>query len=341
MQTQKVNLPAKLQVRPDVSQRPNQKARNRLKSVSVSKRVFQTVPFPFWVLDFGDRTFATFGDQPGSFELPSGVTVVGPVLQRQLPFSQGLNQLFVNLSDGSRIGLFEGPVSTIRRRLDSSTNRAVIRDTTICFDPAIDTFPNFQQAARSYSQSLSLLLAGKIIFFAQPFETAYSIGNAIKVCGGAPSYWSSTAATNNQTLLSPKLNGTHQRAGGTIEVYIPPAGRVKVGLEIPNTSINGAPYIVDGVTAVYAWSALLTGTIEITTSLGEVPGPDFYGDDPRCKPGFDIGIMAGGATSLRALFTEGEEWLKARLGPAAKCPPHLGLNIPIVPAGLAPLSNLR
>lgn len=327
--------------RVDVSQRPSNKPRSKLKSISVSKRIFETVAIPFWVFDFGNRTIASFDYQPENFGLLDGTTVVGPTIQRQLPFTQGLNQLFVNLSDGMSFGLFTGTIPTVRRRLDSSTNTAVIRDVTIAFDPAVDSFPNLAQASRSYGQSLNALLAGKLIFFAQPFETAYSIANAIKVSGGSPSYWSSTAATDGQLLLSPRLNGTHQRGGGTIEVFIPPAGRVKIGLEIPSISINGAAYVLNGTPVMYAWSALLTGTLEISSNLGSVPGPDFYGDDPRCKPGFDIGIMAGGATSLRAIFTHGEEWLKARLGPAMQCPPHLGLNIPIVPAGLAPLSNLR
>lgn len=337
---QKITFNKEAPARKNVGERAADKAKHRrLKSVKVSSRQFDTSAFPFWILDFGTRTFATFGDQPGSFALPTGETIVGPVSQRQLPFSQGLNQLFVTISTGEQIGLFEGPVNRVQRRLSSSTNKAVVRDITIAFDPAADQFQRFDEAFRSFSKSMNLLLSGTLTVFSQPFPTVFSVADAIRVGGGTDNFFTASGGSD-RTSLNPKFEATHKRGGGNIEVNIPPAGNVSVGLTVPSFSINGRPYRINGQNAVYAWSGIITTTTEITTHLGEVAGPAYYGDDERCQPGFDVGMMAGGATSLRAMFGN-TEWAEKRLGAAAKCPPRLGINIPVVPAGLAPLSNLR
>lgn len=295
----------------------------RLKSAQVLRKTFDTITVPFWIVDLGDRTFATFGYLPGSTNFPAGTSVVGPTIQNSFPFQQGLNQLYVDLSNGGTQPLFEGRIASVRRRLSSSKQQAVIRDVTITFDPMAQDNSNFRQAFCSYTKAYDLLLAGNIRFDSQPFATVIPIGADIKVVGGIRSYrtTSGLGAPQNEMHISPVNGATHRNAGVAIEIVIPPAGQLGASLNISSVSLNeGLPYTRGPFTLGYFWSGQITTTIELLTNIGTLAGPYYYADNKKCQPGLQIGFMIG---------SDGSPWMGTqRYEPARpQCPVSLDPNI--------------
>ncbi len=250
----------------------------RAKYHKLLKREFRVLSFPFWIVDFGNATFVTFGYVTGRLEQepPPGTTITGTTIQRGLPFTAGLNQLSVGLNTGESLPLWLGPnPETVAEELDSLTS-AIVRDFTWELDPMVDTFtgPEQIEAFRSFTKSINLLRVGQISVIKPPFPVTFS-NSAFKFTGGTKCFWSQQSRSS-QIKVSPINEASHKRRSPEIAIFLPPAGRYPVEVVIPNIAINpsGLPYTKDGMVVGYFWPAQVTGTVELNTYLGEVPRSD-------------------------------------------------------------------
>lgn len=247
--------------------RQNIKLKSGLKPLGVSKREFITQSLPFWVVDFGDRTVATFNYETGSTELPEGVLPVGQPATA-LPFVQGLNELEIPLTDGSTFSPFRGALDAFTFFVNS-TSLAVVTDITLVMDSFASSEDTDVETIRSFGQSYSLLEAGALTIFTPPFPVTYPIASGLSLSGGFYTRWSQSSP-QDQLAISANPGATHGSRGALAEAVLPPAGRYRVSLDIPNVSINGSPYRKNGRPAAYFWSGIVTGTALVTTSLGQI-----------------------------------------------------------------------
>ncbi len=246
----------------------------RHKSHTLTAREFRVLTFPFWIVDFGNATLVTFGYANGQLEqaVPAGTTVTGTTIQRGLPFTSGLNQLSVGLSDGTNLPLWLGPnPASVPEQLDSLTS-AIVRDFTWELDPLVDTFTGADQieAFRSFTKSINLLRVGTISVIKPPFPATF-MNSAFKFVGGSRCFWRQQSRAS-QIKVSPVNEASHKKRSPEIAIFLPPAGSYPVVVTIPNFVINpsGLAYTQNGTVVAYFWAAQITATVELNTYLGEV-----------------------------------------------------------------------
>lgn len=244
----------------------------RAKYHKLLAREFRVLTFPFWIVDFGNATLVTFGYVELEQAAPAGTTITGTTIQRGLPFTSGLNQLSVGLSNGENLPLWLGPnPKSVPEELDSLTS-AIIRDFTWELDPMVDIFTGADQieAFRSFTKSINLLRVGQISVIKPPFPATFT-NSAFKFTGGTKCFWSQQSRSS-QIKVSPINEASHKKRSPELAIFLPPAGSYPVEVTIPSFAINpsGLAYTQNGTVVAYFWPAQITGTLELNTYLGEV-----------------------------------------------------------------------
>jgi len=238
-------------------------------SVQVTKRVYETTVAEFWIADNGVQLQVGFGPAAS-----------GKNPDNAIPD----DELITVTTDSTSTGVIRDiTVSYDGYAEDGEDPRAGVDDNGVPYNYGV--FDG--EVGRSFTESLSAMLAGNIVIDNTPFPTVIPIAAAIKTVGGYSVYWdlggitalSEKVDAEGTTVaevdifryaISPEFQSTHSHAPAPIEINLPPSSDFAVRLEIPNRTIAPDTLAYDQ-SLVYVWTGIVTILQETKTTLGTLP----------------------------------------------------------------------